>query len=101
MKSLCHCLEVVFLFLICLSLYWGDAMIFEEKYRRLRLRRSPGLTLPTLARQSRRPIRCPPAAREKRLAGAGYNLFKVPSEAVFIDLSPTRTSACRTGSGPG
>ncbi|HEV7518799.1 MAG TPA: beta-eliminating lyase-related protein, partial [Thermoanaerobaculia bacterium] len=33
------------------------------------------------------PIRLPSRAeRETRLAEAGYNLFKVPSEAVFIDL---------------
>ena len=33
------------------------------------------------------PIRLPsPEAREERLAAAGYNLFDVPSEAVFIDL---------------
>ena len=33
------------------------------------------------------PIRLPSAeTREKRLAAAGYNLFDVPSEAIFIDL---------------
>ncbi len=33
------------------------------------------------------PIRLPtPAERERRLAAAGYNLFDVPSEAIFIDL---------------
>ena len=33
------------------------------------------------------PIRLPaPEVREERLAAAGYNLFDVPSEAIFIDL---------------
>jgi len=65
-------------------------MIFEEKGSvcPASFDAPAGLTLPEPWRvKVVEPIRLPTRAeREKRLAAAGYNLFKVPSEAVFLDL---------------
>src|SRR5262249_59503004 len=53
-----------------------------------RARRERSYTLPEPWRvKVVEPIRLPPRAeREACLARAGYNLFRVPSEMVFIDL---------------
>src|SRR5437764_9468777 len=64
-------------------------MIFEESSVRSASFDAPaGLTLPEPWRvKVVEPIQLPTRAeRERRLSEAGYNLFKVPSEAVFIDL---------------